>query len=75
MRCYFHLVNGPEAILDDTGIEVPDFETAKAEARQAIAELRQEAGGASENWDGWRFDIVCPKGSLLYSFNLNETLH
>jgi hypothetical protein len=68
-------VNGPEAILDDTGIEVSDLETAKAEALRAIAELRQEVGGASENWDGWRFDIVCPEGSLLYSFNLNETLH
>jgi hypothetical protein len=68
-------VNGPEAILDDTGFEVPDLETAKAEARRAIAELRQEAEGASEDWDGWRFDIVCSEGSLLYSFNLNETLH
>lgn len=75
VRCYFHLVNGPETILDDIGIEVSDFETAKAEARRALAELRQEAEGASGSWDGWRFDIVCPAGNLLYSFSLNKTLH
>jgi hypothetical protein len=38
MRCYFHLVNCHETILDDTGIEVSDLEVAKAEARKAIAE-------------------------------------
>jgi hypothetical protein len=75
MRCYFHLVNGSEVISDDTGIEVTDLETAKAEARKAIAELRQENGGANEDWSGWRLDIECPEGSLLHSFNLTATLH
>jgi hypothetical protein len=75
MRCFFHLVNGQETILDDTGIEVADLETAKIQAQKAIRELRQEDGGASEDWSGWRLDIVCPEGSLLHSFNLTATLH
>jgi hypothetical protein len=75
MRCYFHLVNSHETLLDDVGIEVPDLEMAKMEARNAIAELRQEDDGSTENWSGWRLDIVCAEGSLLYSLNLNITLH
>ena len=75
MRCYFHLVNCHETILDDIGLEVSDLEMAKAEARKAIAELRQEDDEASENWSGWRLDIVCPEGNLLQSLDLNITLH
>ena len=74
MRCFFHLVNGREAILDEAGIEVADLETAKTEASRAIRELLQE-GGASDEWSGWRLDIVCPEGSLLYSIGLDVTLH
>lgn len=75
MRCFFHLVNGHEIIPDDTGVEVPDLETAKAEAQQAISELRQEYGGTTEDWVGWRLDIVCPEGTLLHSFPLSMTIH
>jgi hypothetical protein len=75
MRCFFHLVNGQETILDDTGIEVADLETAKVQAHKAIGELRQEDGGASEDWSGWRLDIVCPTGRLLHSLDLNIILH
>jgi hypothetical protein len=65
MRCYFHLVNGHETILDHTGIEVADLETAKVEAMKAIRELREETAGASEEGRGWQLNIVCPEGSLL----------
>ncbi|KLK93680.1 hypothetical protein AA309_07445 [Microvirga vignae] len=75
MRCFFHLVNGHETILDDTGVEVPDLETAKAEAQKAISELQQEYDGVIDDWIGWRLDIVCPEGTLLYSFLLSKSLH
>lgn len=42
-RCYFHLVNGHEIILDDNGIEVPDLATAEEMALHAIDDLRNEA--------------------------------
>jgi hypothetical protein len=50
MRYYFHLVNGQEAIPDDTGLELIDLETGKAQALQVISELREEVGTAPEDW-------------------------
>jgi hypothetical protein len=53
MRCYFHLVNGHGFIPDETGIDVPDIETAQHQALKAIQELRQEAGQTAEEWYSW----------------------
>jgi hypothetical protein len=75
MRCFFHLVNDHEEIVDNTGIEVQDLESAKVEALLAITELRHEIGAEIEDWSGWRLDIVCPEGTLLHSLPLNNTLH
>ena len=75
MRCFFHLVNGAEAILDDTGIEVPNLESAKAQAREAINELCREADDEAQDWGGWRLNIICPEGSLLASMPLKQSLH
>ncbi|WP_409366288.1 DUF6894 family protein [Microvirga sp. 3-52] len=75
MRCFFHLVNDHEEIVDNTGIEVQDLEGAKVEALLAITELRHEIGAEIEDWSGWRLDIVCPEGTLLHSLPLNTTLH
>jgi hypothetical protein len=71
MRCYFHLVNGHEAILDDTGVDVPNLEAAKAQAVKAVRELRQENGGSAEEWSGWSLNIVSHDGTLLYSIDLD----
>jgi len=75
MRCYFHLVSRHEEILDDVGIEVSDLEDAKAQALQAVHELRRDYGGVIEDWSGWRLDIVTADGSLLHSIQLSQTLH
>ncbi|WP_414476207.1 DUF6894 family protein [Microvirga sp. M2] len=74
MRCFFHLVNGRETIPDDTGLEVIDLEMASAQARNAIDELRQANGGNSDDWSGWRLEIVGPEGSLLHSLDLEPAL-
>jgi hypothetical protein len=75
MRCFFHLVNDHEEIVDNTGIEVQDLESAKVEALLAITELRHEIGAEIEDWSGWRLDIVCREGTLLHSLLLNNTVH
>jgi hypothetical protein len=75
MRCFFLLVHCHETILDDIGIEVSDLVMAQVEARKAIAELRQEDDETSENWSGWRLDIVSSEGNLLHSLDLNMPLH
>jgi hypothetical protein len=73
MRCFFHLVNGQQAILDEIGMMVSDLEAAKAEALTAISELRQEHEGTSnEDWKGWALNVVCRDGSLLYSIDLDS---
>ncbi|MEE1611325.1 DUF6894 family protein [Microvirga sp. CF3016] len=75
MRCFFHLVNDYEEIVDNSGIEVHDLENAKVQALLAITELRHEIGMDIEDWSGWRLDIVCPQGTLLHSMPLNNTVH
>jgi hypothetical protein len=75
MRCYFHLVNGDETIPDDTGIEVSDLEDAKAQALQAIDDLRDEAIQAGASWQDWRLDIVDRSGRILLSIPLDPTIH
>ncbi len=75
MRCFYHLVNGHDTLLDDTGIEVSDLEVAKDHARLAIGELQQEDNGAAADWRGGRLDIVCPEGSLLHSLPLQAVFH
>jgi hypothetical protein len=75
MRCFFHLVNERETIMDDTGLDVIDLEMAAAQARNAIGELRHANDGSGEDWSGWRLEIVCTEGSLLYSLDLEPALH
>ena len=75
MRYYFHLANGQEAIPDDTGLELSDLETGKAQALQVISELRHEVGTAAEDWASWRLDIASPEGSLLHSIGLATPSH
>ena len=75
MRCFFHLVNDHEEIVDNTGIEVHDLESAKVQALLAVTELRCEIGSDVADWSGWRLDIVCSQGTLLHSMQLNSTVH
>jgi hypothetical protein len=62
-------------LIDDEGVEVSDLESAKIQAVMAINELRREYGGVIEDWSGWNLHIVCPDGTLLYSFPLTTTPH
>jgi hypothetical protein len=75
MRCYFHLVNSHEEILDDEGIEVSDLEDAKARAMRAIDDIRDEAIRQEASWQGWRLDIVDPLGRVLASLPSEPTRH
>lgn len=75
MRCFFHLVSDHDEILDSTGIEVHDLESAKVQALLAITELRQEGGAEIVDWSGWRLEILGPQGTLLHSVLLNGTVH
>jgi hypothetical protein len=75
MRCYIHLVNSHEEILDEEGIEVSDLERAEAQAMLAIDDLRNEAMEVGASWQGWRLDIADPSGRVLASLSLEPTRH
>ena len=75
MRCYFHLVNCHDVILDDAGVEVDDLDSAEAEARKAIQELRQEDDEADDLWAGWQLSIADASGCVLLSIPLTTLLH
>ncbi len=70
MRCYFHLVNGHEMLLDDTGVEVSGLEVAEAEALKAIQDLREEEGEA-EDWQGWQLHVTDWAGHVLLAIPLD----
>jgi hypothetical protein len=74
MHCYFHLVNSHSTIRDDTGVEVPDEESARRLALQAIYDLRQEGDLSSEDWAGWQLDIIDAEGNLVLTIPLNMSL-
>jgi hypothetical protein len=67
MRCYFHLVNCYDAVLDDAGVEV--------EARKAIQELRQEDDEPEDLWAGWQLNVTDAFGRVLLSIPLTTPLH
>ena len=75
MRCYFHLVNSHEEILDDEGIEVSDLEDAKAQALVAIEDIREEAIQLGASWHGWRLEIADSSGRVLASLSLEPMRH
>jgi hypothetical protein len=75
MRCYFHLVSCDDVILDDTGVEVADLESAEAQARKAIQELGQEDEETDETWAGWQLNVTDGFGRVLLSIPLTTPLH
>jgi hypothetical protein len=74
MRCYFHLVSRHDVILDNFGVEVANLESAEAEARQAIRDLRQEDDQTDEEWQGWQLNVTDAAGQLLVSIPLDTSL-
>jgi hypothetical protein len=67
-------VNSRDTIRDDTGVEVPDEETARRLALQAIHNLRQEDDRSSEDWAGWQLDIIDAEGNLVLTIPLDMPL-
>ena len=74
MRVYFNLLDPTHNIPDPTGVEVADVEQARVEAEQVIAELAEKEPLA-QNVKGWRLVAVDTAGALLFSLNLDRTVH
>jgi hypothetical protein len=74
MRCYFHFVNGREAVQYDTAVEVSDVGKMQRLAQHVIHKLRVEADRVNEEWRGWRLNVVHESGSVLLSMSLDSPL-
>jgi hypothetical protein len=70
MRCFFHLVNGDDSLLDLQGVEISDVQEAEVQAWMAIQELRQEADGIDEDLKGWHLEVVDASGTILLTIPL-----
>jgi hypothetical protein len=74
VRYFFNLTNGQEAIRDDEGIEVSDVQAALGSAMEAIEELRAADPSYSQDWQGWRLEVVDSSGRVLQSLPLVDSV-
>jgi hypothetical protein len=72
MRYYFNLVRAPDIITDQVGIELADFERARAHVLEALAELREEDCEPADNWDGWILEICDVSGDVVLTIDLDS---
>ena len=70
IRLYFHLTNGCDRISDEGGVEVTDVETARRQALEALAELRQAPDIDPREWTGWQLEVTTASGALVFRIGL-----
>jgi hypothetical protein len=75
MRCYFHLANGHDELLDETGANVATLEEARTAALKAIDELRREDPSLQRDWNGWELRIVDEAGRVLSVMRVNTIVY
>ena len=71
-RYFFHLFGGSDAILDEDGIEVGDFEEARTEVKRTVRQLQCEDPAEASKWKGWNLDVVDRFGNVALSISLDE---
>ncbi len=71
MHCFFHLLSGDDAIIDDQGLEISDLHEAEVQALMAIQEVRQEVDSIDEDLKGWHLHVVDGAGVILMSIPLD----
>jgi hypothetical protein len=64
-RYYFNLTDGDSMIRDEEGIEASSIQAAVVAAMEAIEELRAQDPLNSDEWQGWRLEIVDASGQAV----------
>ncbi len=57
-RYYFNLTDGDDRIPDEEGIVASSIQAAVVSALEAVEELRAQMPTSSDEWRGWRLEIV-----------------
>ncbi|WP_246777302.1 hypothetical protein [Microvirga sp. VF16] len=64
-RYYFNLTNGDSMIRDSEGITASSLQAAVVAAMEAVEELRAQDPLNSDEWQGWRLEIVDATGQAV----------
>lgn len=70
-RYYFNLTNGDVMIRDEDGIEACSLQAAIISAMEAVEELRAQDPSNSDEWQGWRLEIVNASGQAVQTIPLD----
>jgi hypothetical protein len=70
-RYYFNLTDGETMIRDEEGIEVASIQAAVISAMEAAEELRAQDPSNSDEWQGWRLEIVDASGQAVQTIPLD----
>ena len=72
MRCFFHVVNAHEAILDHVGLETDDGTDLHAIAVQLTDVLRREDPSLLSEARGWQLKVVASSGAVLFTVDIDR---
>lgn len=64
-RYYFNITNGETMIRDEEGVEASSIQAAVVSALEALEELRVQDPLHSDEWQGWRLEIVDATGQAV----------
>src|ERR671921_217581 len=70
-RYYFNLTNGDVMIRDEEGIAASSLRAAVVSAMEAVEELRAQDPSNSDEWQGWRLEIVDTSGRAVQAIPLD----
>jgi hypothetical protein len=70
-RYYFNLTNGENMIRDEEGIEASSIQAAVVSAMEAVEELRAHDPSNSDEWQGWRLEVVDASGQVVQAIPLD----
>ena len=70
-RYYFNLTDGDVIIRDEEGVEASSIQAAVMSAVEAVEELRAQDLSNSDEWQGWRLEIVDASGQAVQAIPLD----
>lgn len=73
VRYYFNLTDGETMIRDEEGIVASSIQAAVVSAMEAVEELRAQDPSSSDEWHGWRLEIVDASGQAVQSLPLDAS--
>ena len=73
VRYYFNLTDGETVIRDEEGVEASSLQAAVISAMEAVEELRAQDASNSDEWQGWKLEIVDAAGRAVQSVPVDSS--